>query len=326
MLCDLSRVLFLPQQGVDEPWFGDLAAAIGGDAELCMLDASRPLPAQFSEVDVVVDQGGHGTPEMIDAAGAAGVQLWQVLGTGLDHTEVERILGAGMRLANTPGQFSAIALAEHALFLMLCLVRQIRAAERNVRAADMFMPMVDELCGQTLGLIGLGASGRELARRAHALDMTVIAVEAEAVDPAAAEAAGVSWCGPTDALPRLLGEADIVSVHVPLTSTTRHLIDRERLALMKPSAVIIARGEIIDEAALLEALREGRLAGAGLDVFAEEPPAPDNALLHMDNVIATPHIAGMTFGTSRRRAAACADNVRRVATGLPPLHEVVTVP
>ena len=297
-------------------------------AKLDTFDANGALAGQFDRVDVVVDQGGHGTKEMIDAAASAGVRLWQVLGTGLDHTEVGRILASGMPLANTPGQFSATALAEHALLLMLCLARRLRTAERNVKAGDFFAPMVDELGGQTLGLVGLGASGRELARRARALDMTVIAVESETIDPAFAESFGVQWCGGAEELPKLLGEADIVSLHVPLTSTTRHMIDRERLAMMKPSAVVInvARGEIIDEMALVEALGDGRLSGAGLDVFAREPPDPANPLLHMDNVVATPHIAGMSFDTSRRRAEACAENVRRVSDGRPLLHLVEAEP
>jgi phosphoglycerate dehydrogenase-like enzyme len=324
MLCDLTRVLFIPQQGYQEPWLSDLHRALGPIAELDTLDPGAALDGRFDGVDVVVDQGGHGTKEMIDAAASAGVQLWQVLGTGLDHTEVGRIVASGMRLANTPGQFSATALAEHALLLMLSLVRRLRAAERNARAGDFYAPMVDELGGKVLGLVGLGASGRELARRARALDMTVIAVESEPVDQAVAESFGVEWCGGAEELPRLLGEADIVSLHVPLTSTTRHLIDRERLAMMKPSATIInvARGEIIDEEALVEALCSGRLNGAGLDVFAREPLDPANPLLHLDNVVATPHIAGMTFDTSRRRTEACAENVRRVSDGRPLLHLV----
>jgi D-3-phosphoglycerate dehydrogenase / 2-oxoglutarate reductase len=327
MLCDLTRVLFIPH-GRDQPWFADLVAALGTQHQLTAFDAARPAPAQFAGVDVVVDQGGHASKGTIDVAAREGVKLWQVLGTGLDHTEVAHILGTGMRLANTPGQFSSIALAEHALFLMLCLTRQLRTAERNVRGGEFNAPMAEELDGRTLGLVGLGASGRELAQRAHALGMTVNAVDAVAVDPAVLDAFGVRWCGQVAELPRLLGDADFVSLHVPLTSQTTHLIDADRLAMMKRSAFIInvARGRIIDEAALVEALQQGRLGGAGLDVFADEPPDPGHPLLHMDNVIATPHVAGITFGTSRRRAAACAENVRRIAEGLAPLHEVVEIP
>jgi phosphoglycerate dehydrogenase-like enzyme len=319
------RVLFVPRPGNEEPWRADLANELGGEASLSSLDGSRPLDGQFAGVDVVVDQGGHGTPMMIDAAARAGVRLWQVLGTGLDHTEVDRILARGMRLANTPGASSGVALAEHALFLMLCLAKRLHASERNARCGRLHDPMTDEIAGQTLGLVGLGASGRELARRAAALGMTVIAVDAAEVDAAAAGSVGVAWCGRPADLPRLLAEADYVSLHVPLTPQTRHLIDAGRLALMKPTAALVnvARGGIVDEGALAAALREGRLRAAGVDVFTEEPPDPANPLLHLDNVVATPHVAGMTYGTSRRRAAACAENVRRLRAGLAPLHEVI---
>lgn len=322
------KVLFIPQLGSEEPWRADLAAALEDCAELLTLRFDEPLADQLHGVDVVVDQGGHGTLEVIEVAGAAGIKLWQVLGTGLDHTPVDAILATGMPLANTPGQFSAAALAEHALFLMLCLTKRLREAERNIRGGVCYAPMNGELAGQTLGLVGLGASGHELARRASALGMTVLAVEAATMDTAVLAAAGVSWCGSPEDLPRLLASADIVSVHVPLTPQTRLLLDRDRLALMKPTAMLInvARGEIVDQDALEEALRSGRLAGVGLDVFATEPLEPDSPLLRLDNVIATPHVAGMTYGTSRRRAAACAENIRRISAGMDPLYRVTATP
>ena len=121
----------------------------------------------------------------------------------------------------------------------------------------------------------------------------------------------------------MLAQADYVSLHVPLTSKTRHMIDRQALAAMKPTAVLInvARGEIADEGALVEALQSGRIRGAGLDVFAEEPLPPDHPLLQMPNVVATPHTAGQTYGTSRRRGETCAENVdtdrTRAGTAVP---------
>jgi phosphoglycerate dehydrogenase-like enzyme len=133
--------------------------------------------------------------------------------------------------------------------------------------------------------------------------------------------------GETRHLDDVLTEADYVSLHVPLTPRTRHMIDRRALALMKPTAVLInvARGEIVDEVPLTEALQNRRIAGAGLDVFAVEPVDPAHPLLRLENVIATPHVAGVTSGTSRRRGQALADNVDRVANGLPPLYLVRSV-
>jgi phosphoglycerate dehydrogenase-like enzyme len=321
------RVLFLPQEaGSREPWLSDVAAALDGSAELLVLDSSDDLAAQFDGVRVVIDQGGHASREVIDAGAAAGVELWQILGTGLDHTEVDYILGKRMKLANTPGSFSAIALAEHAILLMLLFAKKYREGERNLRSGVMYLPVGEELAGATLGLVGLGASGRALAARARALAMRIIAIDI--VHPSSEELNqfGVEWFGAPSDLPRLLQEADYVSLHLPLTTATRHLIDAAALSLMKTSAVLInvSRGAIVDEDALARALLAGKLHGAGIDVYSTEPPPHDHPLFGLQNVIATPHIAGGTVATSSRRAAACGENVRRIANGLSPLYEVTS--
>ena len=132
--------------------------------------------------------------------------------------------------------------------------------------------------------------------------------------------------GTPDDLDRVVAESDFLSLHLHLTQETRHVIDARRLALMKPTASIInvARGELVDEEAMHEALLAGRLGGAGLDVFATEPPDPTLPVYQLPNVVATPHISGATDGTSRRRAGAVAENVNRIAQGLPPLYRVDT--
>jgi phosphoglycerate dehydrogenase-like enzyme len=184
--------------------------------------------------------------------------------------------------------------------------------------------MNDELAGKTLGLVGFGASGRELARRAAALEMRVVALDAQTPAEDELALAFLDEFMEAARLPDLLRQSDYVSVHVPLTAETRGLIGAEELALMKPTAILVnvARGAIVDEAALADALRAGRLRGAGIDVWAQEPPDPANPLLSLRNVVATPHVAGVTFETSRRRAAAAAENLDRFAEGLPPLYEV----
>jgi phosphoglycerate dehydrogenase-like enzyme len=320
------KVLFIGLPGKEEPWLGDVVRALDGAHELAVFDHAGSLEPQFAGVRVVVDQGGWATRAMIDAGAAAGVELWQVMGTGVDHSEVDHILGSGVRLANTPGPFSAVALAEHALFLMLCLAKNLRAAEPNLRAGIQNLPVNDELEGKVLGLVGLGASGRKLARRARAFELEVIAVDV--VEPPEAELAalGLRWFGPPARLPDLLGEADYVSLHVPLTPQTEGMIGVAELGLMKPEAFLInvARGRLVDEAALIAALRAGQIRGAGIDVFGIEPPDPTHPLLQLDSVILTPHVAGVTTGTSRRRGAACAENIGRIAEGLPPLYEITT--
>jgi phosphoglycerate dehydrogenase-like enzyme len=207
---------------------------------------------------------------------------------------------------------------------MLALAKNAGRMAEDVRDGVMYRTMNDELAGKTLGLVGFGASGRELARRAAAMEMRVVAFDAQA--PAEDELAVGFLDEFLEAwrLPDLLRQSDYVSVHVPLTPETRGLIGAQELALMKPTAILVnvARGAIVDEAALADALREGRLRGAGIDVWAQEPPDPANPLLSLPNVVATPHVAGVTFETSRRRGSAAAENVNRIAEGLPPMYEV----
>jgi phosphoglycerate dehydrogenase-like enzyme len=320
----VADVLYILQEGNAEPWLADFLAAADGRVDAAVLDPERPLREQFAGTVVVVDQGGHATREQIDAGAEGGVRLWQVLGTGVDHTEVDYIRSKGILLANTPGQFSAVALAEHALMFVLCLAKNLREAEANCHAGRMYQPLSDELEGQLLGIVGLGASGGELAVRARALGMRVQAVDVAAVPPDRVAELGVERFADLDGLDELIASSDYVSLHVPLTAATRHLIDERRLALMKPTAALVnvARGRIVDEDALARALGERRIRGAGIDVFGQEPLEPDNPLLHLDNVITTPHTAGITRGTSRRRSAACVENALRVLGGEEPVYQI----
>ena len=322
------KVLFLGTSNLLHPWYDDVLEVAAGRWPIPLFDRSQPVAPQFEGLDVVIDQGGnHGTHELIDAACEVGVKLWQVLGTGLDHTDVAYILKKGIPLANTPGQFSSIALAEHALFLMLLCAKKFFESQRSVRDQVLCEPMNDELHGKTLGLLGFGASGRELALRANAMGMRIMAVDVASISPPVQERYGLAFCGKPAELPRLLAESDFLSVHVPLTRVTRHMLDAGALSVMKPNSVIInvARGQIIDEAALVEALQAGRIRGAGLDVFPHEPVDPNHPLLRLPNVVATPHVAGVTFGTSYRRAQAVIANVERVAQDLPLLYQVTSV-
>jgi D-3-phosphoglycerate dehydrogenase len=235
-------------------------------------------------------------------------------------------LEKGASIANTPGIFSGVALAEHALFLMLCLAKNVDESRKNVRSGIYYHPMNEELAGKTLGLVGFGGSAREVAKRAGGMQMRILAVDAVAIPRAVQEEYHLDFFGTPDDLSKLLKESDFLSIHTPLTSKTHHLINRQSFNLMKPTAILInvARGEIVDEAALIEALQTGQIRAAGVDVFTHEPPDPNHPLLHMENVIATPHIAGMTRGTSHRRGNAAAENVFRVAQGLPPLYQVTS--
>lgn len=321
----MSQVLYVIQKGNAEPWLTDfLEVARAHELDVTVHNHDMPLEPQFEGIEVVVDQGGHATKAMIDVGAAAGVRLWQVLGTGLDHTEVAHIHSRGIALANTPGQFSAVALAEHALLLILALAKRLPEAEANCRTGLMYQPIGDELGDQTLGIVGLGASGGELARRAGALGMRVRAVDVVAPPAERLRELGIEQFAGLDGLDDLLRESDCVSLHVPLTPDTLHLINEARLAMLKPTAVLVnvARGRIVDEEALARALGNGAFRGAGIDVFGQEPLRPDNPLLHLDNVIATPHTAGVTRGTSRRRSRVCVENALRVLSDEDPLYQV----
>ena len=319
------KVLYLNVPGMLQPWYDDFRTAVEEGHTVCLYDPAKPMAPQFQDVEVVVDQGGSvGTRALIDAALAARVKLWQVLGTGVDHVDVAYFLEKGLMLANTPGPFSAVALAEHAMFLMLYFAKRFDEHVRNIRSKVFYFPVSEELEGKTLGLLGLGASGQALAARAKAMGMRIAAVDAVDIPRERLDELGVEVFAPPSELNTVLAQADYVSLHVPLTSQTRHMIDAQALAAMKPTAVLInvARGEIADETALVDALRSGRIRGAGLDVFAEEPLPSGHPFLQLPNVVATPHTAGQTYGTSRRRGEACAENVKRVARGLEPLYRI----
>lgn len=321
------KVLFLPytkRTSMFKPWGEDVVEAIGDRHDLRIFDEAKPLPPQFEGVDVIIDHGGSvGTREMADAA-AAHARLWQILGTGLDHFDMDYWRGKNIPVANCPGPFSAVALAECAMMFILMLTRKYDETQSNLRSQRMYEPVGIELDGLKLGIIGFGASGKELARRAHAFGMRILAIDIREVGDDEVREFGVQFVGKPDSLDKVIGESDVLSLHLHLNSETRHIIDARRLRLMKPSAYLInvARGALADEVALEQALGSGQIAGAGLDAFAHEPPDINSELFSMLNVVTTPHIAGVTDGTSRKRAKAAAENVDRIAAGLEPLYRV----
>jgi len=323
------RCLYLTAPDTLDPWFADVRDAVGERAELVLHDPARPFAEQVAGARAIIDLGGsESTRSMIDAAAAAGVELVQVHGTGLDHVDVAYMLSRGLRVAHCSGVHSAPALAEHALCLLLAVAKHLPQSRSNLEAGAFYRPMNDELGGKTLLLIGLGASARELAPRARALGLRVVAIDRIRPDADLLERLGVSRFGDTTVLDEVLPEADFISLHVPLTEETSQLIDRRRLGLMRETAVLInvARGGLVDQDALVEALETGRIAGAGLDVFSVEPLPADHPLIKLPNVVLTPHTAGVTAGTSRRRGAASAENLVRLQAGIPLLDELVSAP
>jgi D-2-hydroxyacid dehydrogenase (NADP+) len=231
------------------------------------------------------------------AAGASKLKLIQSISAGTDHYDKALLGERGIRLASAAG-VNAEAVAEHAMALILALSRRLPEARDN-QQAKRWRGMIgdlsqreDQLTGKTLLVVGQGRIGSRLTRIAKAFDMRVIATRR---DPAAG-AGGADAIHGNDRLPALLGEADIVALTCPLTPETIHLIDATALAAMKPSAhlVNVARGKVVDEPALIEALQQGRIAAAALDVTVDEPLSAASPLWSMPNVFITPHTAGET--------------------------------
>jgi phosphoglycerate dehydrogenase-like enzyme len=248
------------------------------------------------------------------------LKLIQKIGVGVNTIDLAAAKAAGIAVCNMPGTNSR-AVAEATLLLMLAALRRLAALDAATRrgegwrAGPALQEEVGELGGRTVGLVGYGAVPRLLAPVLAALGARVLYA-------ARREAEGAP--GERRALDDLLAESDVVSLHVPLTDETRHLIDARALARMKPGAVLVntARGGLVDEAALVAALAAGRLGAAGLDVFAAEPVAPDNALLAMDRVVLLPHVAWLTPETMERSLAVAVENCRRLADGRDLLHRV----
>ncbi|HUX88990.1 MAG TPA: hydroxyacid dehydrogenase, partial [Chloroflexota bacterium] len=243
-------------------------------------------------------------------------------GVGVDNIDLAAARARGITVVFTPGA-NAEAVAEHAFTMILMLSRRVTTYSRLLRE-DKFEvaraeTLSNDLLGKTLGLVGLGNVGTRLAKMCRgALDMRVVAFDPY-VTPARAAELGVELV--SDLTP-LFEAADVVSVHTPLTPETRGIIGPAALARMKPSAILIncARGGLVDEAALLDALTSNRLAGAGLDTWATEPTPTDHPLLRLENVVATPHIAGSSQEAFQLVAETVAEDVLTVLRGDAPRY------
>lgn len=236
-------------------------------------------------------------------------------GVGYDSVDLAAATARGVVVTVAAGVL-ADAVADHAFGLLLAAARQISRLDRDVKTGGWDrMPTID-VFGKTLGIIGFGAIGRAVARRGTGFGMRMLAHDMQP-DAAAAAALGVTLCD----LDTLLSESDFITIHVPLTPATRGLIDDAALQRMKPTAVLIntSRGNVVDEAALLRALREGRLAGAGLDVFHDEP-VREFSLVGLDTVVATPHVAAHTRETQARVECASAEAIIAVLRQERPAH------
>jgi phosphoglycerate dehydrogenase-like enzyme len=239
-------------------------------------------------------------------------------GAGVDNVDLAAAARHGVVVTNTPGA-NANAVAELTIALLFALARPLLQGVDAVRSGRWSAPRGFEVAGRALGLVGLGAVGRRVAKKASALGCHVIACD-PLIDGHDARAAGAELAQ----LERVVARADILSLHAPLTAETRDLVDRRLLDAMKPQAVLIntARGELVVEEDLVRALDEGRLRAAALDTLREEPPPLQHPLLGRDDVIVTPHIAGQTEEVVAEMAREAIDDLLAVLSGRPPRHPV----
>ncbi|MCS7138800.1 MAG: NAD(P)-binding domain-containing protein [Crenarchaeota archaeon] len=235
--------------------------------------------------------------------------------SGFDHIDIEAASKRGILVSNIPG-YGSLPVAEHVFALLLAVLRKIVKADLMVRSSKWFSPLLQGslINGKTFGIIGTGAIGERVARIAKAFGAEVIAYDV--FKKTALEAEGVLRYVK---LEEVLERSDIISIHVPLTRETYHMINRDSIARMKKHAVLIntSRGQVVDQEALVEALKTGKLSGAGLDVLEKEPPEPDDPILKLENVVLTPHIAWNTVEAEDYILQSTIDVIKAFANGNP---------
>ncbi len=299
----------IPEKGLqklrDKGYFIEVnqAESIPTQDELIAALKKKPYDAVLSLLTDKIDA------KVYDAAPS--VKLYANYATGYDNIDVAGAASRGIKVTNAPAELTSEAVAEHTLALMLALAARVVEADEFVRKGLYrgwepmnFIGM--DVLGKTLGIVGAGRIGGRVGKYAKGLGMKIIYTDVARNDKFEAE------CGATFSanLEELLGESDIVSLHVPLLESTRHLINAERLKLMKPASFLIntSRGPVVEEAALEAALREKTIAGAALDVFEFEPKISDG-LVKLQNVILTPHIASASIEAREQMAELAADNI-----------------
>lgn len=298
-----------------------IAEAVPGWIEVVVVDEDdhSRFDAEIVDTDVLWHVLEPVTAEVFDRARR--LRLVQKIGVGVNTIDLDAARAHGCAVANMPGT-NTQAVAEMTLALLLAALRRLPAVDRAVRAGDGWtLPagVVDgfaELAGRSVGLVGFGAVASRLAPVLQALGAEVSYTATSAKPDVALRYL---------TLDDLLSGSDVVSLHLPLSPSTESLIDAEAISRMRPGAVLVntARGGLVDEVALFEALSDGRLSAAGLDVFRDEPVDPANPLLTLDNLVVAPHVAWLTGGTLDASIVVAVENCRRLRDGEALLHEVV---
>jgi phosphoglycerate dehydrogenase-like enzyme len=284
--------------------------------------APADVPGAARTADVVVPLMSR-----IDAAtiAAARMRLIQQFGAGIEGVDLEAARARGMWVANTPSADTgnADSVAEHAVMLMLTVLRRLPVCQESLRNRRLGAPLGFALGGRTVCIVGLGAIGRALARRLGGFGVRLIGVT-RLLDQATIGALGLDAAFAFEDRLRAFAETDVLALALPVTAATRGMIDEEAVARLRDHACIVnvARGPLIDYGALRAALESGKLLGAGLDVFWDEPIDPADPLLALSNVVATPHVAGVTDRSYAGIVDAVVTNIERARRGEPPLHRI----
>ena len=276
------------------------------------IDASLFRTARIQGAHTVVNIRAYCkfTAEVLEAC--PDLKHLAVWGTGTDNVDLLSAKALGIAVTNTPNT-ATDSVAEQALTLMLAAARKVPCLDAQVRRGEWVRGMLTQLAGKTLGILGTGVIGLRMAQLAKGIGMQVIAWTYHP-DPAKAEALGLRYL---PAMTDVLQQADVISLHLRYSPATERLIGAKELALMKPTALLIntARGQLVDQQALYEALRDGTIAGAGLDVFEQEPIDPRAPLLTLPNIVLSPHTAGTTPEALMNGLDLCAANVGAFLNG-----------
>ncbi len=315
----MARILLIQQMYHPD---GEALLRAGSQVEVVTEDGFAALLPHLADAEAIIAR----TPVRVGAdtiASAPRLRVISTSGYGTDNIDIPAATARGVVVVNNPGS-AENSVAEHAVALVLGLAKKLTWSDAAVRAGRPWdfrrSFQAIELKGRTLGVIGFGQIGREVARKLH----EGFGMEVVAYDPMLNASTLVPWARRAASVEELLPQADVVTIHCPLTPETRHLFDQRRLGLMRRGALLVntARGPVVDEAALAAALRAGDLGGAGIDVYESEPPVAGNPLFELDSVILTAHTAGLTVESARQLALAAAAQVLATLDGVRPANLV----
>ena len=318
--------------GFPDAWAPEVQAAMRAEAPegFSVVFFDPAVPGHVDEIigtsDYLVTGMFQVTRDVLEAAKK--VRLVQRWGAGTDQVDLDTACRLGVKVAITAGA-NAHVVAEHAVLLMLAVQRQLPIADRGIRHGEWgpinegIRAKAQHLAGKTVGIVGFGHIGRGVAKRLQGFDVEIVYSDVRRADPSVEAGLGATFL----TLDELLRTADVVTIHSGGGAGSEHLIDAEGIAKMKPNAVLVnaARGSIVDELALADALREGRIFGAGIDVFPVEPIAADDPLIPLENTVLTPHTAASTIDNVSHVARHVFSNILAESQGrhVSPADEIV---